>query len=853
MKIGWRLWPLLGLFACAGETLSAQNITGVDQSELAGERVECRIPGMKLDHGGIVVNPTPHEMAVGEGRLDVSKGFVLRDRRGRFADAADFLPPAKRGGVPVTVDFGPKAAAARGAEERTGAYVLKVDGRGVVVTGYDERGAFYGLQTLRQLLESPAAQEGMLPFVTVSDWPDMPYRGVVEGFYGNPWSQEVRLSLIDFYGKFKMNRYVYGPKDDPYHRHPNWRLPYPEKEAENIRLLVEACRRNRVDFVWAIHPGADMRWNEEDYKALCDKFEHMYGLGVRAFSIFFDDLFGQEEGRDPRKQVALLNRLTEEFVKAKGDVAPLVLCPTEYNQSWADPSPEGSLAIYGRELDPSIDIFWTGNRVLGDLIPETIAWVDERIRRPAYFWWNFPVTDYQRSVLLMGPAYSLDATLTDKDLRGIACNPMEHGEASKLALYGVADYTWNTAAYNPLDNWERGLAELMPGAAEAFRTFAIHSCDADLGYRREESWETPTLRLDRWSERDAKALWEEFDRMSKAPEAIEKGCANPGLLRELRPWVAELGKLGVRGKRALALARLYREGWTDDDFRSAYVRNLMTPAERAAHSAHRCGTVKMQPLYEELMAEMVSGLDEAWLSNRRGIGSFANVASIESSAMFDRDSTTYYSSRISQKAGDWVGVDLGSVKTVGRVLILQGRNPTGDCDFFDRASVECSLDGEQWTALTGELSDRYHIEWEGQPVEARYVRLKRGESSRRNHLTIRSFDVECVSDVAFPVEAEGARAPLSAFDRLLATTCTLHGTLRFGIPEGSKGCAVLSREPADGKEAARFRQYDSAGRLLAEAAVDTPYLRIVWAAGAVEARIEGDAELFEIIPHFAAE
>ena len=211
--------------------------------------------------------------------------------------------------------------------ERPGAYVLRIDARGVVVTGYDERGAFYGLQTLRQLLESPAAQQGALCFVTVSDWPDMPYRGVVEGFYGTPWSQEVRLSLIDFYGKFKMNRYVYGPKDDPYHRH-DWRKPYPEKEAENIRLLVDACRRNRVDFVWAVHPGADIRWNETDYKALCDKFDHMYDLGVRAFAIFFDDLFGDEDGRDPRKQAELLNRLTAEFVKAKGDVAPLVVCPT---------------------------------------------------------------------------------------------------------------------------------------------------------------------------------------------------------------------------------------------------------------------------------------------------------------------------------------------------------------------------------------------------------------------------------------------------------------------------------------------------------------------------------------------
>ena len=65
----------------------------------------------------------------------------------------------------------------------------------------------------------------------------------------------------------------------------------------------------------------------------------------------------------------------------------------------------------------------------------------------------------------------------------------------RLALYGVADYTWNTAAYNPIDNWERGLAELVPEAREAYRTFAIHSCDTETGYRRDESWETETLSL----------------------------------------------------------------------------------------------------------------------------------------------------------------------------------------------------------------------------------------------------------------------------------------------------------------------------------------------------------------------
>jgi len=74
----------------------------------------------------------------------------------------------------------------------SGAYALRIDGSGIALTGYDERGAFYAVQTLRQIAESPAAAGG-LPFVEIADYPDLPTRGVVEGFYGTPWPHAVRM------------------------------------------------------------------------------------------------------------------------------------------------------------------------------------------------------------------------------------------------------------------------------------------------------------------------------------------------------------------------------------------------------------------------------------------------------------------------------------------------------------------------------------------------------------------------------------------------------------------------------------------------------------------------------------
>ena len=234
-----------GLLLCG--PLSGQE-TDFDLAAQRSESQDVRpVPGHAVDHGGLPLNPVPHSLVRGEGRLDVSGGVRLRGEGARFAADLGFLPLARKGAA-LSVEFGAKAAARRGVKPLSGAYALRIDGSGIALTGYDERGAFYAVQTLRQIAESPAAAGG-LPFVEIADYPDLPTRGVVEGFYGTPWPHAVRLSLIDFYGRFKMNSYLYGPKDDPYHSCPDWRLPYPEPEARQIRELVEACRRNYVDFV----------------------------------------------------------------------------------------------------------------------------------------------------------------------------------------------------------------------------------------------------------------------------------------------------------------------------------------------------------------------------------------------------------------------------------------------------------------------------------------------------------------------------------------------------------------------------------------------------------------------------
>ncbi len=823
-----------------------------DTFDLSSQRSEKqdvnRVPGKKIDHCGIIVNPTPHYLDIDRNNwIDLSTGICLKDKSGKFTNDFKFLP-SKANGTRITITFGEKEARKAGLKKLTsGAYLLKANKKGISITGYDERGAFYAIQTMKQIMESTAAA-GRLPYLICNDYPDLPLRGVVEGFYGNPWSHQVRLSLIDYYGRNKMNQYVYGPKDDPYHSSPNWRLPYPAEQAKNIHELVEACQRNRVDFVWAIHPGKDIKWNEEDYNNLVNKFNLMYNLGVRSFAIHFDDIEG--EGTNPKKQVALLNRLTNEFVKQKGDVAPLVVCPTDYSQLWAKPGADGPLAIYGNELDPSIRVFWTGAVVCSDLTRETLNFVDSRIKRPAYYWWNFPVTDYARHIIMQGPAYGLDNSLTDSLTCGVLSNPMEHGEASKLALYGVADYNWNISTYNPMDNWERALADLTPEARDAYRTFAIHSCDTETGYRRTESWETLPFKVDNFTQAQFDSLYSEFTKVEKAPAEMEAKCKNQLLLNELRPWLVEFGKLGERGIRTLNLIKIYKSG-QQEAFWNAYINNTMTPADSKAYEAHKSGTMVLQPFYETSMDDMATGFYKTLTGTAaafyKGAGTYPTLSTTQSKLMFDNDSTTYYHSGVSQSTGDWVGADLGVVRPVKEIQILQGRNSTDDVDYYDNTILEYSADGNTWHALSGQLQKQYVISWKGTPVYARYIRIRKLASEKKSWVSVREFMINPTTpeSLGFSVETSNMDNAMAAFDQNPCTFYTSNGHIIFGKAKGATTCTLL----LDIRQAqnATLTQYDKKGKIISTTTVDNAFFTVKLSEKTTKIVLAGCVDIYEII------
>lgn len=461
------------------------------------------------------------------------------------------LTPSPQGAVRLLIgEVGDKAVKAyrKQVPAHAEGYLLSVEPGRVVIAGRDGAGTYYGVQTFLRLWRQQNVMQ-----CRIEDWPSVDCRGVIEGFYGNPWSHKDRLRQFEFYGCNKLNIYVYGPKDDPYHR-AHWRDPYPQDEAARLKELVQEAHRNKVQFVWAVHPGGDIQWNLKDSMAVCQKLEWMYELGVRTFAVFFDDIWG--EGSKADKQAGLLNYVTDNFVRKHSDVQPLIMCPTQYNKAW---SGGDYLSTLGTRMYPEVRVMWTGNSVVDMIERDDMEWINKQLGRKAFIWLNYPVNDYCQSRMLMGKTYGNGLDINEM-VSGFCSNPMEYAEASKVSLYSIADYTWNMPQYDAVRSWQQAITELMPTASEPFRWFCENNIDlGKTGHGLRREGESPRF------PQAGKAAWTEYEVFfqklaGEAALLLADSVNSPEMLGEIKPWAESMRLQGLRGLTVTRLAKAQEAG-----------------------------------------------------------------------------------------------------------------------------------------------------------------------------------------------------------------------------------------------------------------------------------------------------
>jgi hyaluronoglucosaminidase len=402
---------------------------------------------------------------------------------------------------------------------------------------------------------------------------DSPFliRGVIEGFYGHPWTHQQRLDLVDFLAERGMNTFAYSPKDDPLLRQ-DWRVPYDGSGLQRLRELLASCRAAGMDFMWCISPGLSIRYSDRgDQEALVTKIRSVIELGVSQVGLFLDDipsdlLHVQDRAAFPDLATAHVALANETFASLPPGVG-LTVCPSVYWGVGTEPY----IATMGQGIDARIEILWTGPAICSPRLELADAMTFTRTaNRPALYWDNYPVNDVDMGYELhIGPYRGRDAQLW-RSSSGIIANGMELFEASRIPFATIADYLRDPEAYDPEPSWQRAMRDVVGDAdLDAFATFADNvrsSClaveDAPivLGvleramFRLEQDGETAA----------APELSTLADRLVASAEHLLRGpVVNVALRDEIRPWLEgfELGAQAIRRMADLAAdERLGRDG-----------------------------------------------------------------------------------------------------------------------------------------------------------------------------------------------------------------------------------------------------------------------------------------------------
>jgi len=313
---------------------------------------------------------------------------------------------------------------------------------------------------------------------------EIPLRGVVEGFYGTPWTHEQRLDMLSFMASKDLNAYIYAPKDDEFHRK-FWRQPYPADKYAELKELTQKAKQLNIDIVFAVSPGNDIDFSgankEGDRKAMVAKLKAMYDIGIRHFALFFDDI----PEKDAAGQAEFANWINKQFIKKNKGCRPLILVPTEYylRDMEAEGKAKEYTATLAAKLDKNIMVLYTGAEVCPDgLDKATVRRANEIYGRSLGIWWNYPVSDYLKEKLALGPVDNIDKEITNKDVPAFFINPMEKPELSKIAIATGADYAKNPTGYDENAAWEQAIDEQYGDLGKDMKLFASHS------QRMENSW-----------------------------------------------------------------------------------------------------------------------------------------------------------------------------------------------------------------------------------------------------------------------------------------------------------------------------------------------------------------------------
>lgn len=251
--------------------------------------------------------------------------------------------------------------------------------------------------------------------------------GIIEGFFGTPWSMESRTAFIRRLPPMGLNFYIYAPKNDSCLRS-CWHREFSGDYLESLIKLANVTKSSGLKFGIGFSPlGATA-----DPDVFLPLFRKQVSVLVSELSPYYFALLFDDMKISLEHEGAVQNRFIRECLEILKPLGiRLITCSSFYT---TDPILEkvfGKMpeCYYGdllRDIPSDVDFFWTGPKVIStEYGADDLKTACGLLGRKPFIWDNYPVNDGRKAsdYLYLGPFANRNEILSHA--AGIAVNPMK--------------------------------------------------------------------------------------------------------------------------------------------------------------------------------------------------------------------------------------------------------------------------------------------------------------------------------------------------------------------------------------------------------------------------------------------
>ena len=430
--------------------------------------------------------------------------------------------------------------------------------------------------------------------------PEVGFFGVVEGFYGRPWSHDARLRILDELASAGLTAYLWAPKSDPSHRS-SWTQPL------EGRALAGRASAGGVGLAHGVSPTGAVRRasvlgrryeiDRPRLAALRARAEQVRAAGIDRFALLFDDTW----------PTLIPDAATTSLGRAHGELAAsiaergarVLLVPAIYHRRAAELRP-GALAYLrgiAEAVGHEVPVAWTGPHVFSSWIAANdLAALEDATGLRLFVWNNAIANDWlalvtgalgsrrQAERLSTGPVMNVSAAVVAR-AAGVLLNGAREPELTRVALRALGAFVRTPDAFEPDRAWATAIDAVFGEAAPVVREVLdrVRGHPLCAPHARDWSLRELTHAARRGDAPARRALASEASRLASLDARLREALRGHPALPELEPRGRALSRTARRLGALVAGAPdpepSAREAWSTDLDRS--VALLRTPPRRA--------------------------------------------------------------------------------------------------------------------------------------------------------------------------------------------------------------------------------------------------------------------------------